>query len=168
MQPHHRRQRLHPQPSNDLHNKPRKGVLFIADGEFTAPLPPIYNAYSQQSMREFAFFNQVVDAVRTGSADKPAVPSLAPGPVRQPNHIRCVRTQDYKLARYFDPSGNAAQEWEMYDLANDPNEVHNLVQVAITSPVPATTLPSWTDADTVKTNATELSQLLAALEARDL
>ena len=149
-------------------SKPRKGVLFITDDEITAPLPPTYNAHSQQSMQEFAFFNQVVDAVRTGSAGKSAVPSLAPGAVRQPNHIRCVRTKHYKLARYFDPSGKAAQEWEMYDLENDPNEVHNLVQVATTPPVPATTLPSWTDAATVQKMAIELALLLATLEARDL
>ncbi len=149
-------------------NKPRQGVLFITDDEITAPLPPVANTHSQISMREFAFFNQVVDAVREGSGGKPAVPALTPGAVCQPNHIRCVRTPNYKLARYFDPSGKAAQEWEMYDLARDPNEVHNLVQVAVTPPVPATILPSWTDTGTVQTAVTDLTKLLAELEARDL
>ena len=27
-----------------------------------------------------------------------------------------MRTARYKLARYFDPAGQAAQEWELYDL----------------------------------------------------
>jgi len=51
---------------------------------------------------------------------------------RQPNHIRCIRTKEWKYAYYFDPkelsSPSLAQprEYEMYNLADDPHEVHNL------------------------------------------
>ena len=54
---------------------------------------------------------------------------MTPGSVKQPNHVRCVRTGQHKLARYFDPSGKETQEWEMYDLAADPNEERSLVHV---------------------------------------
>ena len=51
---------------------------------------------------------------------------------RQPNHIRCIRTREWKYAYYFDPkelsSPSLAQprEYEMYNLADDPHQVHNL------------------------------------------
>lgn len=46
--------------------------------------------------------------------------------VRQPNHIVSVREKRWKLAKYWDPSGEEATEWEMYDLKRDPLERHNL------------------------------------------
>jgi arylsulfatase A-like enzyme len=46
--------------------------------------------------------------------------------VPQPNHIRCVREANWKYARYFDPAGVETSEYELYDLANDPDELHNL------------------------------------------
>jgi choline-sulfatase len=45
----------------------------------------------------------------------------------QPNRIRAVRTAQHKFAFYFDPSGKAATEYEMYDLERDPDERRNLV-----------------------------------------
>ncbi len=48
----------------------------------------------------------------------------APG---QPNRIRCVRDRRWKYAVYLDPTGNAAAEYECYDLVADPNEALNLV-----------------------------------------
>lgn len=51
---------------------------------------------------------------------------------RQPNHIRRLRTKEWKYAYYFDPkelsSPSLAQprEYEMYNLSDDPHEVHNL------------------------------------------
>lgn len=48
----------------------------------------------------------------------------APG---QPNRLRAIRTAHRKYAFYFDPSGERPREYEMYDLASDPDEVHNLV-----------------------------------------
>ena len=48
----------------------------------------------------------------------------APG---QPNRIRCVRDQHWKYAVYLDPAGRAGPEYELYDLAADPDEALNLV-----------------------------------------
>ena len=36
--------------------------------------------------------------------------------VDAPNRIRCVRTKDYKYARYFIAEGTYPDEYEMYDL----------------------------------------------------
>ena len=43
----------------------------------------------------------------------------APG---QPNRIRCVRDRRWKYAVYFDPTGRAPPEYELYDLERDPDE----------------------------------------------
>jgi choline-sulfatase len=50
----------------------------------------------------------------------------APG---QPNRIRAIRTADAKYGVYYDPSGRAAPEYELYDLARDELEIENLLQV---------------------------------------
>jgi arylsulfatase A-like enzyme len=56
----------------------------------------------------------------------------APG---QPNRIRGIRTADAKYAVYYDPSGRASPEYELYDLRNDPLEVENLVEPRTRAPV---------------------------------
>ena len=55
----------------------------------------------------------------------------APG---QPNRIRAIRTKDAKYALYYDPSGRAASEYELYDLAGDPLEENNLLGVRSGAP----------------------------------
>jgi choline-sulfatase len=50
--------------------------------------------------------------------------------VGQPSHVRCLREADWKIAMWFDPSGRERPEWELYDLANDPTELHNLAAPA--------------------------------------
>jgi hypothetical protein len=112
-------------------------------------------------------FRATVDAVRLGVPGKPPV-KLSPGSVKQPNHVRCVRTMEAKLARYFDPAGQAAQEWEMYDLAHDPNEAINLVEVTVSPPRARADLPPWADRARVQAEADRLAVLLARLEQRDL
>ncbi len=42
------------------------------------------------------------------------------------NHIVAIREERYKLARYWDPTGAAPDEFEMYDRLEDPNETTNL------------------------------------------
>jgi arylsulfatase A-like enzyme len=112
----------------------REGVLFITDDEITAPLPFMRDVHNVNSEKQFEVYKAMVESVRTGADGKGPVADLAPGSVRQPNHVRCVRTMDYKLSRYFDPSGKEAQEWEMYDLAHDPNERVSLVELGATPP----------------------------------
>lgn len=46
--------------------------------------------------------------------------------VQQPSHIRCIREQNWKYARYFDPADQAPPQYELYDLAADPLEQVNL------------------------------------------
>lgn len=48
----------------------------------------------------------------------------------QPNRIRAVRDHRMKYAVYFDPSGEAEPEYELYDLDRDPLEVDNLARSA--------------------------------------
>jgi arylsulfatase A-like enzyme len=148
--------------------RPRHGVLFITDDEITEPLPPNGDPQEPKSLKEFAVYDATVAAVRQGTLGKGPVPGLAPGPVRQPNHVRCVRTADFKLSRYFDPSATQPQEWEMYDLRHDPNEAFNLVHVQGTPPVARQDVPPWTTRDAVQREADALAALLAKLEARDL
>lgn len=146
--------------------RPRQGVLFITDDEITAPLPPSESPQDKKSMQEFEVFKAIVDTVIHGTPDNDPVSALVPGEVRQPNHVRSVRTLDYKLSRYFDPSGQAAQEWEMYDLRNDAIETVNLVQVAVTPPT--LTAAAAAANPGLQRTVDELAGLLAALEKRDL
>jgi choline-sulfatase len=55
----------------------------------------------------------------------------APG---QPNRLRCVRSQRAKYALYFDPTGRASSEFELYDLQRDPDERANLIDHASGEP----------------------------------
>ena len=46
--------------------------------------------------------------------------------VHQPGHIRCLREKDWMFAMYFDPSGEADPQYELYDLRDDPDELKNM------------------------------------------
>ena len=46
--------------------------------------------------------------------------------VPPPNRIVCIREARHKLARYYDGDGIEPDQWEMYDLENDPEERVNL------------------------------------------
>ncbi|WP_395694554.1 sulfatase-like hydrolase/transferase [Nocardioides sp.] len=46
--------------------------------------------------------------------------------IRPPNHIVAVREKRWKVAKYYDTAGIEPAQWEMYDLAKDPLERHNL------------------------------------------
>jgi choline-sulfatase len=43
-----------------------------------------------------------------------------------PNRIVSIREERYKLAEYYDPTGAAPSQWEMYDLLEDPLERNNI------------------------------------------
>jgi choline-sulfatase len=71
----------------------------------------------------------VQDAVLFTFDDEDAGQSTPPPAglaVNQPNHIRCIREANWKYARYFDPSGVEGEQYELYDLVSDPNELSNL------------------------------------------
>ncbi|KAB8040768.1 sulfatase-like hydrolase/transferase [Silvanigrella paludirubra] len=146
----------------------RQGVLFITDDEITAPLQTSWQPYENLKLEEFEVFNATVDAIRKGMVPGKVVTDLSPGSVRQPNHIRCVRTEEYKLVRYFDPSGIENEEWEMYHLGNDPYEAINLLEVKVSPPIPRSNLPSWINAGTVQEMANSLVNLLISLENKNL
>ncbi|NLT06522.1 MAG: sulfatase-like hydrolase/transferase [Solirubrobacterales bacterium] len=51
----------------------------------------------------------------------------ASGPYPQaPNHIVSIRERRYKIARYYDAEGEVPDQWEMYDLVEDPLERVNI------------------------------------------
>ncbi len=61
----------------------------------------------------------------------------------QPNRIRAIRTPRHKYALYFDPAGEAAPEFEMYDLERDPEERRNLVDRSSGLPRDASDRELW-------------------------
>lgn len=46
--------------------------------------------------------------------------------VKAANRIRCIRTEKWKFAYYFDAFGAYFKQFELYDLINDPSEYTNL------------------------------------------
>lgn len=101
--------------------KPRPGVLFTTDDRITE-LPDAELAESPPtSQARFASYLKIVnDAIDDGV-------DIHPGPVVQPNLVRTLVNQEWKLSRYTDPNGQVPDQWEMYHLVTDPTEVHNLV-----------------------------------------
>ena len=87
----------------------------------------------------------------------------APPYITEPCHIRCIihkdATGEWKYARYYDPAGQAAEEYEMYCLKNgagvavDPEELDNLAN------------PGSPNYAAYATKRAELAALLAAQEA---
>jgi choline-sulfatase len=81
-----------------------------------ADLSPIVEGAADE-VQDAAYF--VYEDHKAGTAFENVVP--------QPNRIRCVREPGWKYAVYLDPTGEAASEFELYDLSNDPHETRNLV-----------------------------------------
>jgi arylsulfatase A-like enzyme len=98
----------------------RRGVLFITDDMITAPLAFDGDPHSTSSNAAYEVFQQRVELERA------TLPRLKPGSVVEPCHVRCLRTNEWKLARYCDPSGSVADQWEFYSLSADPLELCNL------------------------------------------
>ncbi|UXI68819.1 sulfatase-like hydrolase/transferase [Tahibacter amnicola] len=149
----------------------RQGVLFITDDEITQPLDSGADPYQVQMEQQFKVFLELVETVRQGGSAIPnsgPVERLAPGPVRQPNHVRCVRTSRWKLARYWDPSNHAQDEWELYDLDRDGCEQTNLLLTRGAFPTPIPDLPAGYTNEQIRAVAGNLRALLQKYEAEML
>ena len=70
----------------------------------------------------------VQDSIHFTYDDHQAATALTEAP-GQPNRVRAIRTATHKYAFYFDPDGEKASEYEMYDLQRDPFEMRNLLNV---------------------------------------
>lgn len=111
---------------------PRDAVLFITDDTITEPLPYAGDTHNAAGIQAFEIYLQRVEDVRGGELvanpkHAGGVERLRPGAVAQPNHVRCLRTREWKLVRYFDPRGNHDDQWELYSLRHDAFEMHNLL-----------------------------------------
>lgn len=67
----------------------------------------------------------VQDAVLFTFDDEKAAAPNGQQIVTQPNHIRCMFDGTWKYARYFDPAGAEPEQYELYNLKTDPNELNN-------------------------------------------
>ena len=93
----------------------RRAVLFVTDDTITQPLPnEVGNADFQYFLRDVAMLAD------TGKAP------VRRGCVVEPCHVQCVKDREWKLARYWDPDGRAADQWELYSQVHAPNEEVNL------------------------------------------
>lgn len=100
----------------------RRGVLFVNEDTITAPLDPNYLP------AQFPAYLEGTLELTAQGTHPPNPPLTAPGPVIQPNSVQSYFQTPWKLTRYWDPSGNAAPQWELYNLDADPLEDHNLVR----------------------------------------
>ncbi|WP_342381532.1 sulfatase-like hydrolase/transferase [Myxococcus stipitatus] len=146
----------------------REGVLFVTDDEITEPLPPNGDPHQEHDEALFSVFVRAVEALREGSTRAGKVPFLASGAVCQPNHVRCVRTPRWKLARTWDPSGTHADQWELYDLKNDPLELENLLVFDGAFPTLIADLPKGLGRAEVETAARATHALLQKYEREKL
>ncbi len=69
-----------------------------------------------ESAQDYVVFTY--DDFQVGQPTGPYVPP--------PNHITSIREERYKLAKYYDASGTRQDQWEMYDLVDDPLERINI------------------------------------------
>lgn len=111
----------------------RTGVLFVSDDHITAPLDTNY------SPDRYGWYVDITERL-TPTTGQPTAhrPLRASGPVVQPNHVQSYFEAPWKLVRYWDPGNPANTQWELYNLAADGNENHNLLgwDTASGEPVP--------------------------------
>ena len=143
---------------------PREGVLFITDDEITEPLSRTGDPHQLHDDALFSVYTRAVDRLR----EQGRVPGLRPGGVCQPNHVRCVRTPRWKLARTFDPSGKHADQWELYDLETDPLEMENLLVFDQPFPTLTASLPRGLSRVEVEEAARATHALLERYEVEKL
>ena len=135
--------------------QPRPGVLFISDEEVTAP-----SRYKQTSVTKRKLYGKFLNAVERVRGQGVA---LEPGSVVQPNHVRSLCSGDWKLVRYWDPTGGAPDEWELYHLRSDPSELTNLVDFR-TGKLRTDVSPPGLDLAELQRRRDELVAALAAQE----
>lgn len=156
----------------------RGGVLFVTDDMITAPLPLDDDPHNQHSRQQFAVYTEAVKRLRTkpdadahdnAPGHHGSFPSLSPGTVVQPCHVRALRSGPWKLVRYCDPWSAAPVEdqWELYNMEADPTETCNLVVYNGEFPtvIPASSFPPRLHmavqqvADTARRLRSELARL---------
>lgn len=138
---------------------PRPGVLFTTDDEITElPDPDLAEDPPVNQARYATYLGSVAQAIGDG------VPIL-PGPVVQPNLVRCLVNREWKLARYFDPDGVRPDQWEMYHLPSDPLEMQNLLEPLTGALRPQVVPPGLTAVQLAEQRETLMMQL-ADQEAR--
>ena len=130
-------------------------------------LTPVVDAPTSTVQNEILF---TFDDKEIGQAN--GIPTNAQGEklVTQPYYIRAIFANDadgeWKYARYFDPNGAAAEQYELYQLTDgdgkpvDPNEENNLANAA--------SVAATGNAQFYLDKRGELAQRLAALEAMRL
>jgi arylsulfatase A-like enzyme len=94
----------------------REGALFVTDDEISEPLD------EASAPDSYAVFLADIEDVKAQGLP------IASGPIKQPNHVQCLRVPGWKYVRYWDPAGVEADQWELYDLDYDPSETVNLVR----------------------------------------
>jgi len=137
----------------------RPGVLFTTDDEITGLPAGAGPANPAAKQAQYDVFLAEVEQVRNQGV------ALTPGSVRQPNHVRCLRSNGWKLSRYFDPSGQESDEYELYNLERDPAEALNLVDYQTLQVRPEVTQLGLTQEE-VATQRDLLREQLAQEEAR--
>jgi arylsulfatase A-like enzyme len=97
------------------HARPEREALAAGGRDFAGVL----DRAPADTVRETVLFTYDDHQAATAQGDGPG----------QPNRIRAVRDGAWKYAVYVDPYGQAAPEFECYDLEADPNEALNAVDV---------------------------------------
>jgi arylsulfatase len=83
-------------------------------------LTPVLKSPGSASVQDHIVFHQDWE-IQFTIGKKPG----EPGNFKNPAHIRCIRDKNWKYSYYFSPH-NDDVDYELYNLADDPNEMDNL------------------------------------------
>ncbi len=151
------------QPNSALEE--RKGVLFMTYDSITEGLKSDQD--TEEAETGLTNYQVFCSAIR--QLNKASDLDLYPRSVVQPNNVHCVVDKDnWKLVRYFDPSESNPKpdQYELYDLNEDPTERNNLVVYNESTPTVKPGLHA-SDNETVTGKVEELKSLMEELE-RDM